>query len=583
LIQLYKIIIVVLLTLTNLFSSSLENKLIKDIYYSIDKNSYQNINTINDFSILNNKKVFLKIELNNSIINKEKKYYLKLDTNAELLNSSSLYEKKDLYDYFINLDNKALNLIFELDFTNKSFYLNIEILNDFSYRNFYKNKNSIFGFIYGIIFCAILYNLIYYLFNKQKAFLYYVLFEIFIFCFLLLNTFPIFILNLFNNYSEFIIIFSTIILNLTFIFAFLFNIEFLDIKKLSPKLYKFFKTLIFILLIDFIFIFSIYKSIFIYIPYYLFIFLLFSSAIYIYFKGNKSVIFYIFSWLILFLIIFIIENDFINLNETYLLHIGIALESLIFTATLSYKIKQNELEKIKYEQLLIHKTKLSSMGEMIGNIAHQWRQPLTHLSLAIMNLKNAYISKKLTLKYFDNKMEEINSQLNFMSQTIEDFQDFFKKNKIKKDFYIFHLIKNLLKMFGNSLNNLNITYNFSNNEDIKINSFENEFQQVILNILTNANQIAIERRVKNAQINFRLIKKNQGIVLIISDNLGGTKNIKIDKIFDPYFSTKKNGLGIGLYMSGIIIKDHMKGSISAINIPNGLKFEIFLPFKIDNP
>jgi C4-dicarboxylate-specific signal transduction histidine kinase len=138
-------------------------------------------------------------------------------------------------------------------------------------------------------------------------------------------------------------------------------------------------------------------------------------------------------------------------------------------------------------------------------------------------------------------------------------------------------------MFGNSLNNLNITYNFSNNEDIKINSFENEFQQVILNILTNANQIAIERRVKNAQINFRLIKKNQGIVLIISDNLGGTKNIKIDKIFDPYFSTKKNGLGIGLYMSGIIIKDHMKGSISAINIPNGLKFEIFLPFKIDNP
>ena len=124
------------------------------------------------------------------------------------------------------------------------------------------------------------------------------------------------------------------------------------------------------------------------------------------------------------------------ISNIYIIHIGAPLESLIFSFALGYMLKILVKEKNEKEKLLIHKSKLASMGEMINNIAHQWRQPLTHLGFINMNLQLAFEDNPINKKYLNEKIEESNSQLDFMSKTIDNFMDFYKLNKEKELFYI---------------------------------------------------------------------------------------------------------------------------------------------------
>ncbi len=124
-------------------------------------------------------------------------------------------------------------------------------------------------------------------------------------------------------------------------------------------------------------------------------------------------------WVVLFFSLFIAEQDLVQLSEIYIIHIGFPLESLILSFALGYKLKLNLKEKEQNDQILIHQSKLASMGEMINNIAHQWRQPLTHLSYINMNLALAYEDNDFDKKYLNKKLKESNSQIDFMSQTID--------------------------------------------------------------------------------------------------------------------------------------------------------------------
>ena len=133
-----------------------------------------------------------------------------------------------------------------------------------------------------------------------------------------------------------------------------------------------------------------------------------------------------------------------------MLHIGIPLESLLFSFAIGFKMRQTELEKQQNETILINKSKLASMGEMIGNIAHQWRQPLTHLSYIIMNLKAAYENDKLDKKYLEKKTDEANKQIEFMSHTIDDFRNFFKISKQKEREYEIKVVYLQLKLNNNN-------------------------------------------------------------------------------------------------------------------------------------
>ena len=231
-------------------------------------------------------------------------------------------------------------------------------------------------------------------------------------------------------------------------------------------------------------------------------------------------------------------------------------------------------EKEKQEKILIQKSKMASMGEMIGNIAHQWRQPLSQLSGLFIDIESAYDYKELNKKYLQNRVEEATDLLEYMSKTIDDFRNFFNPNSIKEEFIIKHSVENAIKIVKSTFDFHNIELIINIDESLKIEGFKNEYSQAVMNIISNAKDVFIDKKIQNPQIKI-YIRKTEKIALCIEDNAGGIDEDIIDKIFDPYFTTKyEYGTGIGLYMTKMIIEDKMNGSIFVKNSTDGAIFFI---------
>jgi signal transduction histidine kinase len=231
-------------------------------------------------------------------------------------------------------------------------------------------------------------------------------------------------------------------------------------------------------------------------------------------------------------------------------------------------------EKEKQKKILIQKSKMASMGEMIGNIAHQWRQPLSQLSGLFIDIESAYDYKELNKKYLQNRVEEANDLLEYMSKTIDDFRNFFNPNSVKEEFIIKQAVENAIKIVKSTLEFYHIELFIDIDESLKIVGFRNEYSQAVMNIISNAKDVLIDKKIQNSQIKI-YIEKTDKIVLCIEDNAGGINENIIDKIFDPYFTTKyEYGTGIGLYMTKMIIEDKMNGSIYVRNSVNGARFFI---------
>lgn len=249
----------------------------------------------------------------------------------------------------------------------------------------------------------------------------------------------------------------------------------------------------------------------------------------------------------------------------------------------SLKIKKENEAKEK-ERILIHQSKLASMGEMIGSIAHQWRQPLTQLSSILVLVELKYERNKLKAEDLRDLTKQAEEQIGFMSKTIDDFRNFFKPNKEKKPFSPHESIKNALSLIsssfeGNNKNiNTNININLQFEDEVLINGYESEFAQVILNILSNAKDAFIEKKTSKPLINIKISKFENSSKIEISDNAGGINLSPLEKVFEPYISTKhaSSGTGIGLYMSKNIIEKSMNGSLSVINKDQGACFTIIL-------
>ena len=225
--------------------------------------------------------------------------------------------------------------------------------------------------------------------------------------------------------------------------------------------------------------------------------------------------------------------------------------------SLEIKIKKAIEENRKKDQIMFQQSKFAAMGEMIGAIAHQWRQPLNALAINIQLLLDDYEDKKINEKYLEKFEEEQMKTISFMSKTIDDFRNFFAQDKEKEAFVIKDAIKEVIELFDKQLKNHNITISLKG-DDSKILGYKNEFKQVILNIINNAKEAMIENNIENGEIEIN-VKNN---TITIKDNAGGIPKEIQDKIFDPYFTTKENGTGIGLYMAKIIIQEHLKGNIN---------------------
>jgi len=240
------------------------------------------------------------------------------------------------------------------------------------------------------------------------------------------------------------------------------------------------------------------------------------------------------------------------------------------------KIQIEIRQRLEQEQILIQQSKLAAMGEMIGNIAHQWRQPIAEISAILMNMKITYEFNKFTQEYMNIKITEANKLTSYMSQTISDFQNFFNPQGEKELFSIEKACKDAFFIVESSMKYHSIDVQF----DIQVNSqvfgYKNEYSQVILNILSNAKDIFIERKIKNPSIKIEIKTGENYAIVKIEDNAGGIRDEILEKIFEPYFTTrhKTQGTGIGLYMSKNIIERSMNGFINVVNKNQGACFII---------
>ncbi|MDD5215591.1 MAG: AAA family ATPase, partial [Methylococcales bacterium] len=221
------------------------------------------------------------------------------------------------------------------------------------------------------------------------------------------------------------------------------------------------------------------------------------------------------------------------------------------------------------DHLLIQQSRLAVMGEMINNIAHQWRQPLNALSLVLGNLKDAQRFDELTAEYLDTQCVEGRRYIENMSQTINDFRHFFSPNKDKEMFSLKNSIQDAVMLVEASFTSHCVALIIDAPEDIKINGFPNEYAQVLLNLLTNARDAILAHYENGGRIIISLRESNHLAKVTVTDSGGGIDEKIISRLFEPYFSTKENGTGIGLYMSKMIIENSMKGQISVRNVAGG--------------
>lgn len=247
-----------------------------------------------------------------------------------------------------------------------------------------------------------------------------------------------------------------------------------------------------------------------------------------------------------------------------------------------YKDITSQIELKNHQNILIEQSKSAEMGEMISMIAHQWRQPLQAVSILVQKLS---LLKLLDGDITDEVLEEVVSQvlaqLDYMSKTIDDFRDYFKPNKEKQKVLIDKVVQKSLD-FLDYLFKLNmIEVNYINNSNSEICLYLNEMVQVLINLSKNSCDAMNDKNIENRFINIKTYEDNLNIIIELEDNAGGISKDIINKIFDPYFSTKgnKKGTGLGLYMSKQIVQIHLKGDISVENTKTGSRFTIKLPLK----
>lgn len=251
---------------------------------------------------------------------------------------------------------------------------------------------------------------------------------------------------------------------------------------------------------------------------------------------------------------------------------------------LELKVQKAIWDVKKKDRAMLHQSRLARMGAMLSMIAHQWRQPLSEVSGILMELETANKFNKVNSQMIEESVKESNKQIQFMSNTIEDFRNFFKPDKKKVNFYIDSACNEALTLVDASIKNFNIKLEKSVKNNSYIYGYEREFAQVMLNLISNAKDILHQRQIKKPEIYIELTQENASAIVKVQDNAGGVEDEYLDLIFEPYFTTKSasKGTGLGLYMAKMIIEKNMGGELSVENNDLGALFMIRLPIDSSN-
>ena len=275
------------------------------------------------------------------------------------------------------------------------------------------------------------------------------------------------------------------------------------------------------------------------------------------------------------------KDEIIRILDSYFKNNNIEIEEvdkLVVNSIIIFDKSKNENNKLKEE--LMEARKMALLGDMLANISHQWRQPL---SIITSSSSAMILHKELNIlddEAFDKFTNNIISQGQFLAETIDVFRRYIKKDNVVSEIILQEELIKILKLVHAVLkeNNINIVNNINIRERVTLNLIIGELSQVIINIINNAKDVFIQRKIENREIIFDLKVTDNKCIFCIEDNAGGIDESIIKKVFDSDFTTKeRNGTGLGLYMSYEIVTSHLNGDLYIKNTQNGAKFIIEIP------
>lgn len=454
------------------------------------------------------------------------------------------------------------------------------LLNDYT-------NNVLQGFFFGIIFMVFFYNFIFYLMTRYTPYLAYTLY---------LGSFGLW-LSLRMGYGRYLFDFMNISfyryfelsISLLFtVFIIWFITGLLELKKEMPKIYKFLNlvsALFIVIWVNYcLFIFLEKYSYIYYLSNVLFInFLVMNITIFtvtlkLALKGRRIARFLFWTWSLLLLSLIIFTLPFLGLMPYYewilpLMEVTMVIETVLLSLILGDRYRQQE-------KVIIQQSRLASMGSMIENIAHQWRQPLSEINADLMAVE--IYMKSLNIPMNDQvelrkRIVVIEEKTQMMSDTINDFQDFHHRNKNKEVFKLQPLIDNAVHLNETNFKKYHVSCTVSIEESLKVYGVENEYLQVLMALIQNAVDALEGTDTSKKRIHIDLFKKGDSSVVRIFNNGMKIETSDLERLFEPYFTTKNTtgeNSGIGLFMSKKIIEESFDGTLGGSNVKNGVQFDI---------
>ncbi|MCF6210682.1 MAG: sensor histidine kinase [Gammaproteobacteria bacterium] len=422
------------------------------------------------------------------------------------------------------------------------------------------------GFYFGTLAMICLINFHWYNVTNEKSYLYLAIFKTFLIL-ITLQTNQIVVIN------EFSIILN---INIIFIYALLFSREFLALNIYAKKMYVAINYTMGFVILYFTYStitgdYSNYN-----LPYSLIFSPLFLLSVFIYLRGFEPAKYYALAWGISLSMTGLSDINRFNIANFYpdipFTLIGHIIESVILSYAISVKTNLIIKEKEVQSKILIHQAKLAAMGHMLENISHQWRQPLNRISAFMINMHTHIKDKYKDEKYLSDALNQSQLQLEYMSNTINDFTNFNKQSTDKENFSVSSVISDVHNIIGPTLEKNSILFDTKILNDFSMVSYPNELAQVILNLIQNAQDALVNREVVQPVI-VVIIDKNR---ISIQDNAGGIDDEIVAQIFEPYFTTnaKTSSLGLGLYMSKIILEKYYNAKIELHQTKQRISFNI---------